>query len=54
MDGGTNLFTPDERERNRLANSRRILERYASRAEEIDVLVKRANASLRGRARDVR
>jgi glycosyltransferase involved in cell wall biosynthesis len=51
MDGGTNLFTPDERERNRLANSRRIHERYASRAEEIDVLVKRANASLRGAAR---
>ena len=43
MDGGTVLFTPDERERNRLANSRRIFERYADRAAEIDALVEHAN-----------
>ena len=43
MDGGTMLFGPHERERNRLANSKRIYERYASREAEIDALVKQAN-----------
>jgi hypothetical protein len=32
------------RERNRLSNSRRIFERYESRAGQIDALVERANA----------
>ena len=43
MDGGTMLFAPHERERNRLANSSRIFERYASRTAEIDALVEHAN-----------
>jgi glycosyltransferase involved in cell wall biosynthesis len=43
MDGGTVIFAADERERNRLANSRRIFERYESRAAEIELRVKQAN-----------
>ena len=49
MNGGTTLFAPDTRERNRLANSQRIFERYESRAADIDELVRTANA--KGRCR---
>jgi glycosyltransferase involved in cell wall biosynthesis len=44
MNGGTTLFTPEARERNRLTNSQRIFERYKNRAAEIDALVAEANA----------
>jgi hypothetical protein len=44
MDGGTMVFAPHERERNRVRNSRRIFERYESRSASIDALVAQANA----------
>ncbi len=48
MDGGTMIFAPHVRERNRVANSRRIFERYASRTAEIDALVEHANLQRQG------
>ena len=46
MDGGTMVFTPHVRERNRIVNTRRpwIYETYRSRSVYIDGLVEQANA----------
>jgi hypothetical protein len=46
MDGGTMLFSPDDRERNRLANSERIFRQYRSHSAHIDALVQEANEAL--------
>ena len=46
MDGGTMLFSPNDRERNRLANSERIFRQYRSRSAHIDALVQEANEAL--------
>jgi hypothetical protein len=46
MDGGTMLFSPDDRERNRLANSQRIFQQYGPHSAHIDALVRQANHAL--------
>ncbi len=50
MDGGTMVFTPHVRERNRIVNTRRIYETYRSRSPHIDRLVEQANAEDGSRA----
>jgi hypothetical protein len=40
------LFSPDDRERNRLANSERIFRQYRSQSAHIDALVQEANEAL--------
>ena len=50
MDGGTMVFTPHVRERNRIVNTRRIYETYRSRSSHIDRLVEQANAEDGSRA----
>ena len=42
MDGGTMLFSRDDRERNRLANSERIFHTYEPSSARIDALVRAA------------
>lgn len=42
MDGGTVVFSPDERERNRLANSARIYQRYEPQEDRINRYVETA------------
>jgi nucleoside-diphosphate-sugar epimerase len=40
------LFSPDDRERNRLANSERVFRQYRSHSARIDALVQQANEAL--------
>lgn len=46
MDGGTMIFAPDIRERNRVQNSERIYRMYQAHSLRIDELVQTANAEL--------